>query len=371
MLPEAPRLAVELDLNVLLYTGVVSIAATMLFGLVPALHATRIDVAPLLKSDDAGAGSARRGGRIRTFFLVTQFAASTALLIAAGTFVRTVVTTHLGEAGRVDGSHDARVDRRRADSAGRARRILATVRQRIREVPGVTALTLSAAGGERTVQLTVDGLAADERVAARVQRVDAGFFQMSDVAVIQGTDLPRMAGDSADALVNERAARQLRLGTATIGPRLMLDESGRLRWSASFVTTAPKDGSISDWPMPTSPRANVLIRTERPAAAAVGAIRSAIAAGRHRPRTSTNVATLREASTGMLQRLTGMALVVAMLALSLAAVGLYGSVAFITAQRTSEIAIRIAVGAPRSTVLRMLVWEGGYVVLPAVPPAWR
>jgi ABC-type antimicrobial peptide transport system permease subunit len=64
----------------------------------------------------------------------------------------------------------------------------------------------------------------------------------------------------------------------------------------------------------------------------------------------------------MLQRLTGMALVVAMLALSLAVVGLYGSVAFITAQRTREIAIRIAVGAPRSTVLRMLVWEGGYVV---------
>ena len=60
-LPEAPRLAVELDLNVLLYTGAVCIAATMLFGLVPALHATRIDVAPLLKSDEAGGGSVRRG----------------------------------------------------------------------------------------------------------------------------------------------------------------------------------------------------------------------------------------------------------------------------------------------------------------------
>ena len=53
VLPEAPRLAVEIDLNVLLYTGAVCVAATMLFGLVPALHATRIDVAPLLKSDDA------------------------------------------------------------------------------------------------------------------------------------------------------------------------------------------------------------------------------------------------------------------------------------------------------------------------------
>ena len=73
-------------------------------------------------------------------------------------------------------------------------------------------------------------------------------------------------------------------------------------------------------------------------------------------RTSAVVATLREASTGMLQRLTGLALVVAALVLSLAGVGLYGSVAFITA-RTREIAIRLAIGAPQA-VLRMLLREG-------------
>jgi ABC-type antimicrobial peptide transport system permease subunit len=65
----------------------------------------------------------------------------------------------------------------------------------------------------------------------------------------------------------------------------------------------------------------------------------------------------------MLQRLTGMALVISALVLSLAGVGLYGSVAFITSQRTREIAIRLAIGAPHAAVLRMLVWEGGSVVL--------
>ena len=65
----------------------------------------------------------------------------------------------------------------------------------------------------------------------------------------------------------------------------------------------------------------------------------------------------------MLQRLTGLALVVAALVLSLAGVGLYGSVAFITLQRTREIAIRMAIGAPRAAVLRMLLWEGTFVVL--------
>ena len=70
----------------------------MLFGLIPALHGTRVDVAPLLKSDTpAVSGDVKRGVRMRRFFLITQFASSMALVVVAGTFVRTVVTAHLGE----------------------------------------------------------------------------------------------------------------------------------------------------------------------------------------------------------------------------------------------------------------------------------
>ena len=97
-LPEAPRLAVDLDTHVLFYTAAVCLAATLLFGLIPALHATRVDVAPLLKSDGpAPHGDVRRGARMRRFFLITQFASSMALVVVAGTFVRTVVAAHVGE----------------------------------------------------------------------------------------------------------------------------------------------------------------------------------------------------------------------------------------------------------------------------------
>ena len=72
--------------------------ATLLFGLVPALHATRVDVAPLLKGEaPAPRADVRRGARVRRFFLVTQFASSMALLVVAGTFVRTIVAAHVGE----------------------------------------------------------------------------------------------------------------------------------------------------------------------------------------------------------------------------------------------------------------------------------
>jgi predicted permease len=361
-LPEAPRLAVELDLNVLLYTAAVSVAATMLFGLLPALHATRVDIAPLLKSEQS-VGSARRGGRIRSFFLVTQFAASTALLIVAGTFVRTVVATHLGDrAVLLDRLSLASIETPESSPAARAE-YWRLVRERIREVPGVTALTLMPASGERTARLAPEGGSAGEHVSVRVQRVDSGFFPTSDVALVQGADLPADARvDPRAALVNERAARQLRLDGAIIGRRLTLDESSTI----SIVGIVRDDGAdgriyqrLSDGAVA---HAQVLIRTAQPAATAIGPLRSAVRQ-MAAERTLTNVSTLRDASTGMLQRLTGLALVVAALVLSLAVVGLYGSVAFITAQRTREIAIRIAIGAPRSSVLRMLLWEGGYVVI--------
>lgn len=362
VLPEAPRLAIELDLNVLLYTGAVCIAATALFGLVPALHATRVDVAPLLKTDDASAfGAVRRSGRLRTFFLVTQFAASTALLLVAGTFVRTIVATHLGDrAASMDRITLASVDPETMLPADRAE-FWRVVRERIRQVPGVTAVTLMPAAGARPAQLTVAGPGPEERLPVRIQQIDAEFFRLSDAAVILGSELP--AGgrpDSTLALVNERVARQARLGDTLVGPRLSLDETpitivGIVRDGATegrLYRQVAEDEVES---------ANILIRTTEPAATVLGAIRSTLS-----PVTPVGTATvvpLRDASTGMLQRLTGMSLVVATLVLALAGIGLYGSVAFITIQRTREIAIRMAVGAPRGAVLRMLAWEGGSVVL--------
>jgi len=342
----------------------VCVAATMLFGLVPALHATRVDIAPLLKSDAAGAtGSARHSGRIRTFFLVTQFAASTALLIVAGTFVRTIVGSHLGDgADRMDHITVASIETTAATPAARAE-YWRNVRERIRHVPGVAALTLLAQSAERTGNVAVAGTDVQERIAVRVQPVDAGFFRVSDASVIQGRDLSGdAAADSTSLLINERVAGRLRLGTAAVGARLSLDGSRPL----TVVGVVRNDGlderiyqRLADEDVAA---ANILIRTTEPASVAIGPIRSAITtvASDAAP---VRVMTLREAGTGMLQRLTSMALVVAGLVLSLAGVGLYGSVAFITIQRTREIAIRMAVGATRGAVLRLLLWQGGYVVV--------
>ena len=125
-LPEAPRLAIELDSHVLIYTSAVCLLATMLFGLVPAVHGTRVDVAPLLKSDmPSFAGDARRGVRMRRFFLITQFASSMALVVVAGTFVRTVVTGARRRTIRGDGLPGRRRRGGRPALGAGARRLLA------------------------------------------------------------------------------------------------------------------------------------------------------------------------------------------------------------------------------------------------------
>ncbi|MEO7275092.1 MAG: ABC transporter permease, partial [Vicinamibacterales bacterium] len=175
-LPEAPRLAVELDTHVLAYTGAVCVLATVLFGLIPALHATRLDVAPLLKSETPSmSGDARRGVRMRRFFLITQFASSMALVVVAATFVRTVVTAHLGEqSAAMDHIAIAGVDT--SLSAGPARAAYwRSVRDSLQLLPDVTATSIVSSRLNERVALVPEGSAPSaSRTPVEVQRVDGG-----------------------------------------------------------------------------------------------------------------------------------------------------------------------------------------------------
>ena len=159
-LPEAPRLAIELDTHVLLYTGAVCRAATLLFGLVPALHATRVDVAPLLKGETpAPQVDVRRGARMRRFFLITQFASSMALVVVAGTFVRTIVAAHVGEQSALM-DHLAIAALEADEPSGPARAAhWRSVRQERAPRPGVTSVTLAPAGDGARSTLVPEGAA--------------------------------------------------------------------------------------------------------------------------------------------------------------------------------------------------------------------
>lgn len=364
-LPEAPRLAIELDTNVLLYTSVVCLAATLLFGLVPALHATRVDVAPLLKGEaPAPRADVRRGARVRRFFLVSQFASSMALLVVAGTFVRTIVAAHVGEqSALMDHLAIAGVEADEASGPARAAH-WRSVRQALLRVGDVTSVTLTPAGGSARSPLIPEGAGpVTAGATAAVQRIDAGFFQTSGITIVAGrgdvAGLPATVGEKA--VVNERAARQFWGGTDVLGRRFSLGDGQGLEVAGLVhddeqeprVFRALRDEDLT--------AANVLIRTSQPSERVVERLRPVLS-NLSRDRAFVRLTTLREASTGMLGRITRMALVIAALALALATVGLYGSISFVTAQRTREIAIRMAVGAPAPAVLRLVAREGILVV---------
>ena len=362
-LPDAPRLAVEIDGTVLAYTAAVCVLATMLFGLAPALNTSRVDVAPLLKGDDSATRHVRRSARLRTFFLVTQFASSAALLMIAGTFVRTLIATQLGErAALMDTLVLAYAQS--GERTGPARSAFWTdLRGAIAGVEGVVAVTLSA-GNPSTIELRESGRDRS-RPGALVsqQAIDGSFFRVANVRLVRGTDVTAQPPPTSTGrvLVNERAARQLAPGGDVLEQQFV-GEDGRTVTVAGVVRDDEAEPRLYErLDEAAVERGNLIVRTTGAAEERVGSLRAAILA-RVPDRTFTRVSTLREAGTGPLQRLTGLATSVAILVLTLATVGLYGSIAFITSQRTREIAIRLAVGAPGPAVLRLVVRHAFLIV---------
>jgi predicted permease len=364
-LPEAPRLAVELDTHVLLYTSIVCVGATLLFGLVPALHATRVDVAPLLKAETPALhADVRRSTRVRRFFLVTQFASSMALLVVAGTFVRAIVAVHVGpQSALMDHLAVAYVEADETLGAGRAAH-WRTLRQEILRVPGVSAVTLAPPGQGARSPLVPEGAGSSTaRAQVQVQRIDARFFQTSGIVVVAGrSDLAGLPQNAMEqAVVNERAARQFWGGTGVLGRRFSLGDPAVLEIAGIVrddeqeprVFRALRDEDLG--------AANILIRTSASSGRLIEPLRSVLSK-MGREHAFVRVTTLRDASMGPLERIAWMSLVIAALVLSLATVGLYGSIAFVTAQRTREIAIRMAIGAPAPAVLRLVAREGVLVV---------
>jgi predicted permease len=366
MLPDVPRLAVEIDARVLLYTSGVCVLATILFGLAPALQATRLDVAPLLKGEAAARQAEPRGGTgVRRFFLVTQFASSMALLVIAGTFVRAIVVSHLGpQSAFIDHLAVAYVEANQPSDALRAAHWRA-VRQNVRRVPGVSSVTLTDPAVARAV-VGPAGAAAAGHAEASIQGIDQEFIAASGITVIAGTgDVSALRRSPLEqVLINGRAARQLWGGNDALGRRFSIGAAGttptlevagivRDDGLESRVFRALRDEGLT--------AANVLVRTSPPSGQVVGPLRSVLSHMGGEP-AFVRVATLREASTGPLARITWLAMAIAAVVLSLAAVGLYGAISFVTSQRTKEIANPMAVGAPAPAVLRLVLREGVLVV---------
>ncbi|MGH7618232.1 MAG: ADOP family duplicated permease, partial [Gemmatimonadaceae bacterium] len=371
------------------FTTLVALGASVLVGMAVALSATRVDLARAL-SEGGRSGMASRGQRlVRSVLVSAEAALAMVLLAGAGLLVASFLKINAVDPGfQREGVFAARVPH--APPGYDSSQVIATferhVLDRLRSSPGITsagaASTLPLERG-MNLPMTVEGRPDATEGGMEWRSASAGYFKTIGVRLIAGRDI--LDSDDAGAppvvVISQAFAKRWWPGENPIGRRVMLGRiKGRLigpsfdEPAREIVGIVPdlRDMSLAQTYMRSTawvPLAQVArgmmrlpsfaVRASDPATAAT-ALRSAIAEAEPRlaPAEVTAMSDIVSASLSR-QRFTVVLMgSFAVLALLLTCVGIYGVVAYSAAQRVQEIGIRMALGAQRESVTRLVVWQG-------------
>jgi macrolide transport system ATP-binding/permease protein len=379
----ALNLDVSLDARVVAAAFAVALATGVLTGLVPALRATRPDPLPALKDEAAGL-SARRS-RLRDGLIVCQVALSVVLLAGSALLVQSFLRLRQGAGFDPDAVVLVRL---RPSLIGygpeRSWAFQREVLRRLEALPGVTAASPANVAPlprwNRAQQpVAAAGEALDEAHAFRaaVTHVGPRYFATLGTGILEGREFDERDTPDAPpvAIVNQSVARRLYPGGSPVGRRLML--GGREREVVGVVRDMPFL-SLRESPVPMvylgfwqqdpgqswAHDSRTHVRVSGGAAAALPEIRRAIAAVDPDVPVSETMTLGEQLHYEFAEVRAARALLLAFggLALVLSALGLYAALAFAVAQRSKEIAIRVALGAARGHVVRLVLRQGLAIV---------
>jgi len=382
--PELPRLSnIGIDRNVLAYAAAASVFTSLLFGLVPALHASRRDSGGHLKEGGRTGTAGRAGGRVRAALAIGELALALVLLVGAGLLIRSFIALNNEDPGfATRGVLALRIDLPAA-SYGEPARIAGFYDQLIERLDALPGVEAAAAGSSLLLSrlpgsggISIEGrppLPPNARnIPVVYDSVTPDYFATLQIPLRRGRMFTAADGPQSAqvVLVNEAFVRRFFPNEDPLGRRVTFGDPAQGRWQTIVgVVADTKRGGFErePWaetyfPMGQSPdsRAFVLLRTggdpvtlAAQARAAVWSIdpNQAIASIRTVP----EMLAQRELNRRFTTLLLG---VFASVALLLAIIGTYGVIAHGTAQRTQEIGIRMALGADRRSILRMVLAGG-------------
>ena len=387
--PASIGLDVRPDTSVLLFTLAVSIATGLLFGLLPAVRATRVSLAETLKAQTRSvAGAGRGGGSTSRLLIAAQMAFSLLLLVVAALFGRSLQQLMHVDVG-FDRQHlvvAASIRRPRATTSPICRRCNRRLVDRVRALPGVTSASMSGNGpfsGSRTTSgFEVQGYThgGDERLRTQEEVVMPAYFETVGIPIVRGRGFTAedVAGGRNVSVINETVARRYFGGRDPIGQRWSYDtDFGKDSMEiVGIAADAHYNDVKGDSPnMVYRPAAQSDWYLESLEVSVAGDSRAVASAA------STMLTVLRESeprlavrrvetldsrvsrSMGQERLLTLLTALFGLVALSLACLGLYGTVSYAVTRRTAELGVRMALGADRRAVRWLILREALSVVL--------
>ena len=380
--PAIDALELHLDTNVLLFSLGISILCAVLCSLVPSLRASRTDVTTSLKDESRTASSGRSHARLRMMLVTGEISLALCLLTGTGLlFVGIFRISHqsLGFQSQHLLTAGITLDEARYKDSEHRRAFVRDLVSKLQQIPGAASAAVTSdlpASGPGKVNLHIQGQpdpAPNQDLSASDYVATAGYFHTAGIALQQG----RLFTDSDTAttprviVVNQKFVERFLNGSDALGKRVLLEVNGSTSdWSeivgivndVKLFSQSTKESPEVYEAFPQRPVASfsLMVRTKSEPDS-LGSVVRGVVSQLDTELPLSNLMSMAEVidrqNTGdnfFARILAGFAV----LALLLAAIGIYGLMAFTVGQRTHEIGIRMAVGAKNDDILRMIFMQG-------------
>ncbi|MDT5272317.1 MAG: hypothetical protein QOH49_4503, partial [Acidobacteriota bacterium] len=375
-------LDVSPDGRALLFTLAITLLTGIIFGLAPAFQATRPDLVPVLKGEAQRTGRARRIS-LRNALVVSQVALSLVVLVCAGLFVQSF--RHAKSIDPGFATRDAFLVSVNPGLFGyekeQGRDFYRRLAERVRATPGVEAagfvdwmpLGDSASAWGPVYPAEQPAPAQGEGMGSQTEIVSAGYFKAMRIPLVEGRDFDERDRENLKpeaVVINETLARRLWPGeTSVVGKRMLVGRDEPDAFEVVGVARNSKVRTLGEEPrnllyvtVDQTYRGglNLVVRAPGGGEGVVNAVRQAVKEIDGRMPLY-NVRTIEQHLTWAFwaqNMAASLATAFGLLALALAAVGLYGVVAYTVARRTHEIGIRVALGAQARDILRIVLGQG-------------